>query len=396
MISTLVIAVLVGIGMFLPSIFDMSEMLGTESKHKTEQSKEEDKDDITKYGIVDSNGYFQKSTELLETVFEDSKFTFYDIEDKLTSAVKKEKVDAGFLVKDDKSYQYYVVNKNIMGADNELFSSVMTMVHKQVYCAENNLDYAKMAADYDAPIDYKETVLGKDATENYFYSYILVIVIFMIIILYGVMIATSVTNEKSNRSIEVLVTSVNPTYILFGKVFAGAVAAFCQVGIILGVALAGYGANHDAWGNKLDILLDIPADVLLAFTTFGIGGFIFYAFLYGAVGALVSKTEDLNKVAGNLQMIIMVVYFVVLFQLSNVDGIAMKVCSYLPFSSYSAMFVRIAMGNVAVWEIIVSFVILVVSIFAAGWIGAKIYRMGTLRYGNPIKLTSIIKNLGNE
>ena len=168
------------------------------------------------------------------------------------------------------------------------------------------------------------------------------------------------------------------------------------MGIILGVALAGYGANHDAWGNKLDILLDIPADVLLAFTTFGIGGFIFYAFLYGAVGALVSKTEDLNKVAGNLQMIIMVVYFVVLFQLSNVDGIAMKVCSYLPFSSYSAMFVRIAMGNVAVWEIIVSFVILVVSIFAAGWIGAKIYRMGTLRYGNPIKLTSIIKNLGNE
>ena len=62
-------------------------------------------------------------------------------------------------------------------------------------------------------------------------------------------------------------------------------------------------------------------------------------------------------------------------------------------SSYSAMFVRIAMGTVNTWEIIVSFVILVASIFGAGILGAKIYRMGTLRYGNPIKLTVALKDL---
>ena len=143
------------------------------------------------------------------------------------------------------------------------------------------------------------------------------------------------------------------------------------------------------------MILDIPGNVLITFAVFGIGGFLFYAFLYGAMGALVSKTEDVNKTAGPLQMIIMVVYFVVLFQLENVDGMLMKVCSYLPFSSYSAMFVRIGMGKVELIEVIISAIILYASIFFAGWIGAKIYRMGTLRYGNPIKIGKALKDLKN-
>ena len=132
---------------------------------------------------------------------------------------------------------------------------------------------------------------------------------------------------------------------------------------------------------------------MVVFAIFGIGGFLFYAFLYGALGALVSKIEDLNKSAGSAQMIIMIVYFVVLLQLDKVDGVPMKVCSFLPFSSYSAMFARVAMGHVQTWEIIVSAVILYISVAIMGVIGGKIFRSSTLRYGNPIKLTTAIKNL---
>ena len=123
---------------------------------------------------------------------------------------------------------------------------------------------------------------------------------------------------------------------------------------------------------------------------------LFYTFIYGAFGALVSKTEDINKSAGSIQMVIMIVYFITLFQLMNIDGIAMKVLSYLPISSYSAMFARVAMGNVAVWEVVVSFIILVASIIGVGMIGSSIYRMGTLRYGNPIKITTAIKSLRKQ
>ena len=95
-------------------------------------------------------------------------------------------------------------------------------------------------------------------------------------------------------------------------------------------------------------------------------------------------------------MLIMIVYFIVMFQLPTPDSTIMKICSFLPFSSYSAMFVRIGMGSVATSEIVISAVILFASTIAAGWLAAKIYRMGTLRYGNPIKLSTALKNLKNN
>lgn len=392
MVTTILMAVLLGVATFLPRFFDMSDMLGTESSKKQELAAETSEEDITKFGIVDEKGFFTEKA-ILEQAFPDAEFTFMDSAKDLENAVTEEEIAAGFYVTDDMNYQYYVLNRDMSDENQYLFSEVMSSIHKQIYCAEQGIDYASFVAEYEAEVQCEEKILGKDATENFWYCYALVIVIFMVIILYGVMIATSVTTEKSNRSIEVLVTSVDSTYLLFGKVFAGATAVVVQLGLILGVTLAGYGINHEFWGNKLDMLLDIPASVLCAFAVFGIGGFLFYAFLYGAMGALVSKTEDINKSAGTLQMIIMIVYFAVLFQLENPDGIIMKVCSFLPFSSYSAMFVRIGMGKVAMWEVVVSAVILFASIFFAGWLAAKIYRMGTLRYGNPIKLGKALKDM---
>lgn len=141
------------------------------------------------------------------------------------------------------------------------------------------------------------------------------------------------------------------------------------------------------------MFLHIPGEVLITFAVFGLGGYLFYAFLYGAMGALVSKTEDVSKSASGLMVIVMVVYFFSLIQLSDVEGMTIKILSFLPFSSYSTMFARIAMGTVAIWEIILSALILLLSIIGAGVLGAKLYRMGTLRYGNPIKLTTALKDL---
>ena len=92
-------------------------------------------------------------------------------------------------------------------------------------------------------------------------------------------------------------------------------------------------------------------------------------------------------------VVVMVVYFFSLVQLNDIDGVAIKVLSFLPVSSYSTMFARIGMGTVAAWEVAVSFLILVLSTIGAGVLGAKLYRMGTLRYGNPIKLTNALKDL---
>lgn len=399
-VTTIVLAVLLFGVMFLPRVFDISDMLGIEST-KTEavngqDTNAEDAGDVeaaTGLGLVDEQGVFADVTVLEQAFGKDVTFQVMKNEKELKRAVEQEDVAAGFDVKDDLHYEYYVLNREMFDENQAIFEEVLSMMHQQRFCEEQGMDYASFMAEYNAPVDCTEQILGKDAEDNYWYCYALVIVIFMMIILYGVMVATSVTVEKSNRSIEVLVTSIDAKYLLFGKVFAGATAAIVQLGLILAAVLGGYGMNHTFWGDALDMVLDIPGEVLAAFAVFGIGGFLFYAFLYGAMGALVSKTEDINKTAGTLQMAIMLVYFVVLFQLQNPDGIVMKVCSFLPFSSYSAMFVRIGMGTVAVWEIVVSAVILFASIFGVGWLAAKIYRMGTLRYGNPIKLSTALKNI---
>ena len=246
---------------------------------------------------------------------------------------------------------------------------------------------------YDVPITVTEQILNKDSGSNYWYCYVLVIIVFMLIVYYGQMIAVSVTNEKSNRAIEVLVTSTSPNSLLFGKVIAGAIGGVFQMGVILGAVLLSYQLNRDQWGGMLDMFLHIPGDVLLAFAFFGLGGYLFYAFLYGAMGALVSKTEDISKSVSGLMVVVMGVYFFSLLQLMNIDGPVIRILSFLPISSYSTMFARVAMGSVAVWEIVVSFLILAASIAGTGILGAKLYRMGTLRYGNPIKIGAALKDL---
>lgn len=405
-ITTLLLIVLLCAGTFLPRFIDMSDMLGLDkptngsaasddtSDNSGASSDSSDEADST-IGLVDETGIF-KDLSILKQAFSDTEIVTMKSEKELKKAVKSEKISAGFDVKDDLNYEYYVLNRNMYDENQAIFESFLSQVHQQIYCEQNDLDYASFSAGYDAPVNCTERILGKDAGDNYWYCYALVVVIFMMIILYGVMVATSVTVEKSNRSIEVLVTSVDAKYLLFGKVFAGATTAIVQLGSVLLAALAGYSVNHTYWGDKLDMLLKIPGSVLAGFAIFGIGGFLFYAFLYGAMGALVSKTEDINKSAGTLQMLIMIVYFIVMFQLPTPDSTIMKICSFLPFSSYSAMFVRIGMGSVATSEIVISAVILFASTIAAGWLAAKIYRMGTLRYGNPIKLSTALKNLKNN
>lgn len=84
-------------------------------------------------------------------------------------------------------------------------------------------------------------------------------------------------------------------------------------------------------------------------------------------------------------------FLLTVFNMTDSDGIVMKVLSFIPFTSPNAMFVRIAMGSVAGWEIGVSLALLVAAIAAAAVGGAKIYRMGTLMYGNPIKLSHALK-----
>ena len=396
---TLLLAIIGAVLLCLPRFIDMSAFTGVDfaGKSETEQAEKEQTPEYLsdkKYALYDPGNI--TDTQLLSEYFSGAQFVKVSSTGELEKMLEDETAVAGFAVKNQTEYEYYVFNKTMYDSNSEIFDEAMKAMSRARYCAANGLDLNEITQMYEPQITVTEHILNKNTTQSYWYCYALVIIVFMLIMFYGQMIAVSVTTEKSNRAIEVLVTSTTPNSLLFGKVIAGAIAGLLQSGIILGTILAAYQFNREQWGGMLDIILDIPANVLIVFALFGTMGYLFYAFLFGAMGALVSKTEDVSKSVSGLTMIIMLIYFFSLFQLSNVDGMIIKVLSFLPFSSYTTMFMRVAMGSVAAWEIIVSFIILTASVIGAGMLGAALYRMGTLRYGNPIKLSTALKGLKKQ
>lgn len=214
---------------------------------------------------------------------------------------------------------------------------------------------------------------------------------YMMILLYGQLIAVSVTSEKSNRAIEVLVTSASSNSLIFGKVIGAALASFLQVAIILGSGMISYTLNSRAWNGLLDGVFKIPSNILLTFIIFGSIGYLFYSFIFGALGALVSKTEDISSSIAPITMIFIIVFLISMFGLTNSDSLLIKIASFIPFSSSMTMLIRVALGTVSNIEIIISFIILLLSTILIALGAAKIYRLGTLMYGNPIKLKNALK-----
>lgn len=103
-------------------------------------------------------------------------------------------------------------------------------------------------------------------------------------------------------------------------------------------------------------------------------GYFLYALMYAAVGSIVSRTEDLGQAVMPIMMLGFVAFYVPLFSISNADTLVVKIASYVPFTSPLTMLLRIGVGEVAIWQVIVSLLILLVTTFIFGWLAAKIYR----------------------
>ena len=329
--------------------------------------------------------------EMVKAIYP-AEWTTYENDADMKEAVEEGKLEAGFVIESPTELVYVVNDLSMYDYLGDMFSQTLSECYKQQYLLDKGLTAEEIAESENFYVNVTEEVLGKDSGENYWYTYVLVFVVYFLIIFYGQMIATSVTTEKSNRAIEILVTSVNSTSLICGKVLAGAIAGVLQAGIILGSGFASYSFVQEAWDGLLDFLFDIPANVLFVYAVFAILSYLLYAFIFGMLGALVSKTEDISKSSSPVLMLYIASFMIAIFGMtSDSNSIVMKVASYIPFTSGNAMFIRVSMGSVAVWEVIVSAVILGASCIIAGVLAAKIFRFGTLHYGNPIKFKTAIR-----
>lgn len=229
--------------------------------------------------------------------------------------------------------------------------------------------------------------------------------IMMFIIIYGNMVMRSVIEEKTNRIVEIIVSSVKPRTLMYGKIIGTTLAAILQFLIWILVAVSIYfclslfmqvnldpqeldrmaqSANEEGINFALYIseIMNLPLLSLFAwFIMFFVGGYFLYSSIYAAIGAAVDNETDsqqfLLPIITPLMLAVYIGFFIVM---KEPHGTAATVFSMIPLTSPIVMIMRIPFG-VPFYQIIISFIILLATFLLIVWVASKIYRIGILMYG---------------
>lgn len=242
--------------------------------------------------------------------------------------------------------------------------------------------------------------------------------LFMFIIIYGNMIMRSVIEEKTSRIIEVIISSVKPTQLLFGKIIGTSLAGLTQfsIWIILGslfFTIATTVFHIDLSGTPQQNIATLPlnnvsvplqtqefitafmhlpiTNLISAFILFFIGGYLLYSSLYAAIGSAVDNETDTQQfILPILIPLILAVYVGAFTVVEDPHGTISTIFSLIPFTSPVVMLMRIPFG-VPIWQQIVALLLLIFTFIFVVWIAAKIYRIGILMYGKKPTYKELIK-----
>ena len=223
--------------------------------------------------------------------------------------------------------------------------------------------------------------------------------ILMFIVIYGNMIMRSVIEEKTNRIVEIIISSVKPFTLMLGKILGTSLAGLTQFAIwmlifavLLGLAPSFFQIDTPAQvlqeGNLQEInhivsaLYHFPfAETFIVFLLFFVGGYLLYSSLYAMVGAMVDNETDTQQFMLPILLPLMLAFYVGMFSvIEEPHGTISVVFSYIPFTSPVVMLMRIPFG-VAWWEVLLSLLILYLTFFLVIKLASKIYRIGILMYG---------------
>ena len=386
---TLFLVIAIAVGMFIPTIISSTDDSQAPSANENSpiiliSSEDENLALLVKeYFMIGFQGY---RVEIFEGDLE-------EIKDNITEG----KAECAFVLESADSYTYFVNNLSLYDSNTQIADSLLESVYKARVMLDYGLTLEEVNEIMSVSITGKTETLGKNQIDNFFYTYIMIFALYMVILLYGQMVATNVATEKSSRAMELLVTSVKPTSMMFGKVLASCLAGFIQLLLVFGSAILFYNINGESWADIPIVasIFDMPLSLFAYMLVFFVLGFLIYAFLYGAIGSTASKLEDINTSVMPITFLFIFAFIVVMISMSSgeVDNLLMKVCSYIPFTSPMAMFTRIAMSTVAWYEIAISVSVLAASVIVVGYVSARIYRVGVLLYGTPPKMLNILKTV---
>ena len=251
-------------------------------------------------------------------------------------------------------------------------------------------------------------------------GYILGFVLYMFLLIYGSMVMQSVIEEKNNRVLEVVVSSISPFRLMLGKILGIASVAVVQV-LIWGVLVCGVGAlvmphlipaemmggveamragtlDPTAAGVDMEMVqtLATATDFGYVFQIFAylllyvIGGYLLYSAMFAAVGSAVDNVQDAQQLQTPIMLPIILSIFVLMVVMKDPNSPLVFWCSMIPFTSPVVMMARIPCG-IPTWEIVVSLAVLYATFMAMVWLAAKIYRVGIFMYGKKPTFKELYK-----
>ncbi len=225
------------------------------------------------------------------------------------------------------------------------------------------------------------------------------ILIYISVGVYGSIVAGGVAEEKGSRVMEILVNAATPFQLLAGKIVGIGAACMTQMGCVVVVGIAALLLQTPVQaallgtkaGGFSQYLTGVSIPFYFLFLVYILLAFFLYATVYAGLGALVKRQDEVQSATILPSLLVLSGYLLVYVEISSPNAVWMKVLSYFPFWTPMLMMVRIALGTVAWWEIVVTIALMLASILACTWFAARLYRYGVLMYGQRPGLGQLLK-----
>lgn len=334
-------------------------------------------------------------------------------------------VEAFLLITGDLTMQG---NTATLYSEKQVGNAVVADVQKRLtkYVRQQKLDsydiegLRQIIADVESDVNVKTvrwTEQGEKITSVDLYQLmglLSALLIYMFIIMYGSMVMQGVVQEKSNRIMEVMISSVRPFDMMMGKIIGVALVGLTQfaIWVLLLVIAAAVGmpllsdmlhidalAAYDAASLQnttmaQDLYLALTGmdfvELVVLFVVYFLGGYLLYSSLYAACGSAVDNETDTQQFSMPITIIVLFAMYAGIYAAQHPDSSFTWWCSMIPFTSPVVMLVRLPY-DVAAWELILSLVVLVASFVATTWLAGKIYRVGVLMYGKKPSWKEVVR-----
>jgi ABC-2 type transport system permease protein len=258
---------------------------------------------------------------------------------------------------------------------------------------------AELKLDLDATKVTEGKLTGQSAEAAFWLAYIVNLIMYLTLLLYGMQVMTAVVEEKSNRIVEVLISSLTPFQLLLGKVIGVGAVGLVQLGIwggtgfyltsILGPRRTGVEELALDGSTQSFTMPSVSVELVMVVMLFFLLGFFLYSALYAAIGSMCTTTQEAQQANTPVTMMIAVGMISMFGLINEPSGTLARVLTFIPFFTPIVMPVRYAIAPMGWFEVLVAALVVVLGLLAVTWIAARIYRIGILSYGKKPSLKEL-------